>query len=397
MHIRPRELFDLIAVALVCCTALLGCSEPPEDPLAFATDVVRLAPLIDSVLATGTIHTVTSIEVSSQLSGRVDEVAVDFNDKVIAGQPLATLDRQRFESKVTELRAGLAVARAEVAAADAAVEGAIAELEDAERDFSRKEALFAKGNISVSVVDEARTRQRSSASVLLSARAQARTREAGIAVSQAGLRQAEIDLERTVIRAPIDGIVIKRSIQPGQTVAASLEAPELFIIAHDLKLVEVHASVDEADIGKIRGGQRVSFRVDAHPGRSFDGQVSQIRKAPEIVQNVVTYTVVISAANTEELMLPGMTAVVEIISAENSAVLRVPNAALRFVMPAGSAARTAADEPIPAPQSARVWVIEEDGRAAQRSLELGYSNGEFTAVSGGNLQAGESVIIGYRH
>jgi HlyD family secretion protein len=146
MHTRPRELFDLIAVALVCCTALLGCSEPLEDPLAFATDVVRLAPLIDSVLATGTIHTVTSIEVSSQLSGRVDEVGVDFNDKVSAGQPLATLDRQRFESKVTELRAGLAVARAEVAAAEAAVEGAVAELEDAERDFSRKEALFAKGS-----------------------------------------------------------------------------------------------------------------------------------------------------------------------------------------------------------------------------------------------------------
>lgn len=377
--------------------ALQSCSKPDGYDPVFATAEASIAPLTDSVLATGTIQTVTSVEVSSQLSGRIDQVSVDFNDLVTDGQPLATLDRQRFASRVEELNTALAVANAEAASATAALKGVEAEFEEAERDLARKEALFEKGSISISLLDEARTRKRQSRSAVLSSQAQLQTKRAAISVARASLRQAEIDLERTVIRAPIDGIVIKRSIEPGQTVAASLEAPELFVIAHDLKLIEVHASVDEADIGKIRAGQSVVFRVDAYPERSFEGRVSQIRKAPEIVQNVVTYTVVIDAQNPDELMLPGMTAVVEIISAADRKVLQIPNAALRFEMPTGMSKPSTAQARPEGSAKVTVWAIGIDGEPEQRNLEIGYSNGEFTEVLAGSLAPGDKLIIGYRH
>ena len=371
--------------------AVCACTPSAEQPAQFATAPVRLAPLVDAVLATGTVQTVTSVEVSSQLSGRVDKVFVDFNDTVEAAQPLAELDTQQYASRVAELRAGLAVATAEYAAAQAALVGAEGELQEARRDYQRKQSLFEKGTVSSSVRDESRTNHQSAESSVRSLTAQLGTKRAAIAVAEAALRQGEIDLERTTIRAPIDGIVIKRSIEPGQTVAASLEAPELFIIAHDLNEIEVHAKVDEADIGKIKAEQKVAFQVDAHPGRQFSGTVSQVRKAPEMLQNVVTYTAVIAAENPDELMLPGMTAIVEIISMQKPEVVQIPNAALRFTPPESG--------PAPAPNgpySARVWRLSASGGVEPVIVAVGYSDGEFTEITDPALVPGDAVIVGYR-
>jgi HlyD family secretion protein len=213
------------------------------------------------------------------------------------------------------------------------------------------------------------------------------------------LEQARIALERTVIRSPINGIVISRDVDPGQTVAATLEAPTLFTIAHDLGRMQVHARVDEADIGRIREGQRARFTVDAHPGRTFTGIVSEIRKAPLLVQNVITYTVVLDAENPDFVLLPGMTAVLQIIVKEATNVLKVPNAALRFTPseaagehPASAAASTARGPQAGA--AARVWTLGVDGQLTPLEVALGESDDTGTEVFDGVLKAGQQVIVG---
>jgi HlyD family secretion protein len=368
-----------------------GCSAPETHERPFAAEPVRIAPLVDSVLATGRVRAVTRIDVSSQLSGRVAAVFVDFNDTVEEGQPLAQLDQQRFGSRVEELTAALAVARAERDSAEAALEGAAAAAEEAERDHQRKLKLRDQGSVSMSVLNQAAVQLRQAASQLKVREAAVAIHRANIDAATASLRQAQIDLERTTIRAPIAGVVIKRSIEPGQTVAASLSAPELFVIADRLGDVEVHAQVDEADIGKVRAGQPVSFSVEAYPGLAFSGHVSQIRRSPEISQGVVSYVVVVAAKNPNELMLPGMTALLEVETARLQAALQVPNAALRFQPP--PSAMPANWRPAAQPRPG-VW-ISKHGRLEHRPVELGYSDGQASQVTSGDLAEGEHVLVGY--
>ncbi len=370
-----------------------GCDDSGTETAAFTTAEVRIAPLIDSVLATGRVQTLKSVDVSSQLSGRIDDVYVDFNDIVAKGDPLARIDQIRFQSRVEELSAALAVARAEVASADAALAGARARFEEDERDYQRKVGLAKKGSVSDSELSRAKAVKLQSESTLQTLAASKEVKTAYIAAATASLRQAQIDLDRTIIRAPISGVVINRSIEPGQTVAVSLSAPELFIIANDLREIEVHASVDEADVGKVQVGQKVSFTVDAYPRRRFDGSVRQIRKTPQISQNVVSYFVVIQASNPEELMLPGMTALVEIVISRQEQVLQVPNAALRFEMPAAS--RSGGTDQLDGIEPS-VWMVDGNGDYLRQRLEIGYSDGEFSEVRSGPLTAGDEVIVGYR-
>jgi HlyD family secretion protein len=391
--VYPRYRHGLLA--LVCLLLLCACNEGPAQHPAFAAAAVKTGPLRDSVAATGRVHTVASVNVSSQLSGRIDEVFVDFNDVVAAEQILARLDPQRFQSRVAELTASLAVAEADAESARAAVAGAEASYEEDVRDYQRKLDLSKNGSVSESELSRAEVVKRQSDSALRVRQADRSTKAAVIAAARASLRQAEIDLERSVIKAPISGVVISRQIEPGQTVAASLSAPDLFVIAHDLKDIEIHARVDEADIGKVAAGQAAKFSVDAHPGNLFSGEVSQIRKAPEISQGVVSYTVVIKAGNPDELMLPGMTAMVEIITSQRDAVLQVPNAALRFEMPVEYSTEYSQAEM--EAFTARVWVLSGDGAIEPRQLEIGYSDSRFSEVVAGNLQAGENVIVGYKY
>jgi HlyD family secretion protein len=294
------------------------------------------------------------------LSLQIRELFVDFNSPVKQGQLIAQLDPQTFEYRVRQSTADVEASRASVLTAQANVQSALAqvaraqvELGEAQRDEKRKQDLLAQNFISPAELDTARARTALAAQALAVAqaqvdvaRAQAQNAQAVVRQREAQAQQARVDLERTQIRSPVDGIVIKRSVEVGQTVAASLQAPELFVIARNLSDMQVEAAIDEADISRVRDGQKASFTIDAFPGRSFDGEVRQVRKAAVSAQNVVSYTVVVGFANPGSLMLPGMTANVRIITDTRDNVLKVPNAALRVriagVEPAAATAPAAA-------------------------------------------------------
>jgi HlyD family secretion protein len=266
---------------------------------------------VESVVsATGTIRPVVQVAVGSQVSGTVDKLYADYNSRVRAGQVLLQLEQSSFRAR--EVQADAAVARAE------------ASVKDAERSLSRAQDLFTKQYLSQAELD--------AAVVALE------LRKADLKQAKAQLESAQVDLQHATIRAPIDGVVISRSIDLGQTVAASLSAPTLFVIANDLTRMQVETRIDEADIGQIRPGLPVSFTVDAFPDQQFDGQVTQVRLEPIVDQGVVTYTTVIHTGNPDGRLRPGMTANVTVKIEKREDVLRVPNAALRFrpPMPAGS-------------------------------------------------------------
>jgi HlyD family secretion protein len=230
------------------------------------------------------------------------------------------------------------------------------------------------------------------------AEAQLGTTEAQVRQKTAALRQAEVDLERTFIRAPVDGIVVNRSVNRGQTVAASLSAPTLFTIAQDLRQMQVEAAVVEADVGRISAGQKATFTVDAYPGRTFSGEVVQIRKAPVTVQNVVTYTVVISTENEDQALLPGMTANLRLLVARKEDVLKVPNAALRFRLPDAPAASEEAKRRGQAKTQpglpGRVFVLDDDGSPQPLSVRIGISDGQMTEILSGDVAEGAKVVTG---
>lgn len=294
------------------------------------------------VASSGPIAPLITVEVGSQLSGQILELTADFNDQVSAGDILARLDPQTFQTRVREAEAALEVARAQVSVAEANVQRARAELAAAERAFERAESLRERGTFSEAQYDAAQTAYENARAGLAVANANLRNAQAGLQQREATLNSANVDLERTFIRAPIDGVVIDRQIDEGQTVAASFNAPVLFLIAQDLARVQIEAQVDESDIGQIEEGQAVTFDVDAYPGQTFNGDVVQVRLAAQDAQNVVTYTVVIEAANAGGRLLPGMTANVAIVTGRVADALAAPNAALRFA-PRGAAETLVAD------------------------------------------------------
>ena len=320
------------------------------------------------VAASGTLNAVTTVQVGSQISGQVKEINADFNTAVKKDQVIARIDPQTFELRVNQAHADLdaahsavAVARSGLAAQRAEVGRVKVTLADAQRDYERKRALVEKNFISGAELDKARTLLDGTREQLKAVEAQIHVSEAQVLSAQATvkqreslLKQSQVDLERTIIRAPVDGTVILRNVDAGQTVAASLQAPVLFTIAQDLRDMQVEAAIDEADVGRLRVGQQATFTVDAFPRRSFNGEIRQIRKSPVNVQNVISYTVVISAANPDLSLLPGMTANVRVVVERRDDVLKVANAALRF-RPAGAAdsAPAAAAQPKAAGDAAK--------------------------------------------
>jgi HlyD family secretion protein len=311
-----------------------------------------------AVSASGTVTPVTQVQVSSQVSGQIKELFVDFNSEVTQGQLIARLDPESFEYRLRQSSADLEAARASVLTAQANVLQATAQVgkarvdvQEAQRDLERKQDLVAKNFISAVEAERAQALARALAESLKAteaqvavASAQAQNAQAIVKQRDAQLAQARIDLERTQIRSPVTGIIIKRSVEVGQTVAASLQAPELFVIAANLNDMQVETAIDEADIARVRNAQTVSFTIDAFPGRNFEGSVKQVRKAAVSAQNVTTYTVVVAFANPGASLLPGMTANVRIVTETRDNVLKVPNAALRVriagVEPAASGVRT---------------------------------------------------------
>jgi HlyD family secretion protein len=415
----------------------LGMPRSGEAQSTYITAPVERGDVRTTLSATGTLRALLTVQVGSQLSGQIADLLVDFNDEVSEGEPLAMLDPRTFQSEVRQAEAGLEVARAEVLkqraelktaaselasarhsldVAEAGVDGARAKLTETERDLRRKRALAGTEALPQAHVEQATTANQSAAADLRAAEAEVEVaREAVVAAAAtrlmvdanllyaeaaekqkaAELDQARIDLDRTVIVAPIDGVVIGRDVDRGQTVAASLEAPTLFTLARDLRQMEVHANIDEADIGQIRIGQQARFTVDAYPERAFAGSVTQIRKEPQLIENVVTYTVVLSTRNPDLALLPGMTALVQVVVHEARNVLTVPNAALRFEPTGRATTKSAtAGEAHGAAADAVVWVLGGDGAPEPVPVAFGRSNESATEITNGALRAGQQVIVG---
>ncbi len=397
------------------------------DMPAYRTAPIARGPLVATVAASGAVNPVTQVSVGTQVSGQIKELYADFNSEVKAGQLIARLDPETFEYRVQSAQADVDAARAVVltaqanaVAAQASISRAQVDLAEAERDHARKQDLAAQQFIAQSEADKARSLVNSSRESLKVAQAQAnvaaaqvQTAQASVAQRAAMLGQARIDLGRTRITSPVSGIVIKRTVERGQTVAASLQAPELFVIAQNLSDMQVEASVDESDVGRIRVGQKTTFNVDAFPGQAFEGEVRQVRKAAVNVANVVTYVAVVGFSNASGRLLPGMTANVRVQTDALQDVLKVPNAALRMRIQGVevvAAAKSAPPAPLdtattPAPPRAttrgRIHLLDATGQPKAYNVMLGITDGSFTelvadaSLPGAEwLKEGTPVIVG---
>jgi HlyD family secretion protein len=345
--------------------------------------------IVQNVTAAGTLEAVDTVEVSSQLSGQIAKLMADHNSIVHADEPLAALDSASYEMMVQQAEAALAVAQAQHQESRAAVDGAKARHAEALRDLQVKTALTRSGGGTQRDAERSQANAETQGAELQAAKAREQVNTAGVAVARASLERARLDLQRTTIRSPIDGVVIRRSVELGQTVAATLQAPTLFTIARDLSDMRVNASVSEADIGAVRTGQRVLFSVDSYPGRAFEGRVLEIRKAPQMVQNVVTYTVMISALNPDGLLFPGMTADTRIAIEEQRNVVVIPNAALNF-RPRGAGAAK------PDPGKGVIWVRTSAGHLGAATVSLGATGDSLTQIVSSDINVGDQIAVGYQ-
>ena len=366
-----------LCAALAGGLLLAGCSGAAK--VEYLTAAVQRSDLIVTVSATGTLNPVTLVNVGTQVSGTVKKLNVDFNSRVAQNQILAELDQRTYMAAVRQSEANVA--------------GASASLELAHSNVQRSEELYGKGYISKQDLDTAHQQSKTTAAQRDLARAQ--------------LDRDRTNLDYTVIRSPVSGVVVSREVDVGQTVAASFQTPTLFKIAQDLSKMQIDSSFAEADVGRIRVGQSVRFTVDAFPDRTFDGSVRQVRLNPTTVQNVVTYDVVVGVDNPDQILLPGMTAYVNVILSEKPAVLVVPNAGLRFRPPgvaAPSAPAAGAGRPAGAAAGAargpgrrnapRAIYVLRDGTAQSVQVVLGGTDRRSTEVVSGELKEGDLVIVG---
>lgn len=369
MQKSPRAL--LFALVLLGLAALLAyfLLTPGGTPPAqqYRTAPVERGEIIQTVAANGTLNPVTLVNVGTQISGTIQKLHADFNQTVQAGQVLAELDPALTRANLADLEATLANTQA---------------AENLARTkLARSEALVAKNFISPSQVDDDRQ-------ALTAATAARRS-------AQAKLQREQTNLGYTVIRAPINGVVVARNVDVGQTVAASFQTPTLFQIAQDLTKMQIDTSVAEADVGAIREGQPASFTVDAYPGRRFTARVRQIRLNPTIQQNVVTYNVVLATDNPDGVLLPGMTAQARIETARKADVLRLPNAALRFRPDGASKGNEARDRPAAGPRpGAAVYRLDAQGQVERVPVKTGLADRGFTELVEGGIQEGAELIIG---
>jgi HlyD family secretion protein len=337
----------------------------------FRTDKIIRGDIEMAVSATGTVNPVTTVLVGTQVSGTIKELYVDFNSPVKKGKMIARIDPALFEAQVNQAKANFLSAKANL-------EKAGATLVDAKRTMDRNKELFSKNLVARSDLDTAETNYETANASVSAAKSQ-------VAQTEAALSLAETNLRYTKIVSPVDGIVVSRNVDVGQTVAASFQTPTLFSIAQDLTKMQIDTSVDEADIGKIKVRQDVEFTVDAYPDITFKGKVWQIRNAPITVQNVVTYDVVINVDNPELKLKPGMTANVSIIVSIKKDVLKIPNAALRF-KPAEKG-KTAVQQ-----KGSGVW-IPEQGNPKRVPISIGISDGNYTEFVSGGIKEGQELIV----
>ena len=365
-----------------------------EAVVRYTAQPVERGDMVVQVSATGTLQPLTQVDVSSELSGVVRSVAVDENEHVEMGQVLAQLDTTRTAAQVER-------AEASVKAAAAKVTDAEVTLRETEQAYQRAAQLTRRG-LSTDEALETATAARDRAQSAVA------TAEANLAVAEADLKLQQADLDKSTIYAPIDGIVLTRSVNPGQTVAASMSAPVLFVIAEDLATMQLNAAIDEADIGTVGKGQKARFTVDAFPDRRFDATIRDISYASVTTEGVVTYQAELAVANPELLLRPGMTASVDIVTREANGVLMVPSAAFRFTPPAAEPRRSFSIRDLfmprfggrgprgngaAAPQGTRSLYVLENGLPARRLVETGATSGDMTEIVKG-LREGDQVITG---
>jgi len=366
----------LLVAGGIAAAIYYGVRGAANPPLGYRTEEARRGNLTVTVTATGTLQPRNQVDVGSEISGRLRTVAVDYNDRVTAGQTLAELDTDLLDAKVLQSQASLDSAEATVREAEAT-------LAEARANASRMETLAGRNIASSQDLD--------------ATRAAAARAEASVAIAQAQVRLAEAALEsdiatraKAVIRSPIEGLVISRNVEPGQTVVASLQAPVLFRLAEDLARMELHLDVDEADIGQIAAEQAARFSVDAYPNRRFDAVLTEVRVAPRSTQGVVTYEVLLEVDNPGLLLFPGMTATADITTLERNEALLVPNGALRFT-PLPEDGAPEAPEPAAADERV-VWVLG-NGTPAPALVTIGISDGRVTEVLDGPIEPGTPLIV----
>lgn len=361
--------------------------KPAVPPSPYRTVAVDRGPIVARVTATGTLSAIVTVQVGSQVSGRIQRLYVDYNTVVTKGQLIAKIDPQLFEAAVEQARANFMAAEGNLARARA-------QAADARRQAARAQQLATRQLVAVAERDTAESNAEA-------ANAAVRAAEGTLAQARAALNQARINLAYTTIVSPTDGVVISRNVDVGQTVAASLQAPTLFVIAEDLRKMQVDTNVAEADVGRLAAGMPAVFSVDAYPSERFRGVVRQIRNAPQTVQNVVTYDAVIDVANPELKLKPGMTANVTFVYADRAQALRVPNAALRFRPPAEVLAALGAPaagrpqggaELLVARVRHELWVLRA-GQPRRVTVEPGVTDGRTTEVLSGDLAVGDEVIV----
>jgi HlyD family secretion protein len=378
-----------IAIGLALAAILYFALRPTPKTYEYISATVDKGEVVRRVTASGKLRALNTIKVGAEVSGQITRVFVDFNTPVTAGQVLAEIDPTRVNARVQQARAQVASAQAALALAEASGARAQSEIGIQEREFSRRAQLAERGFLSKSALDGA-------SSVLSSARANIRTTAAQAASARAQISQANaelssalLDLSRTTIVAPTSGVIINKLVEPGTTVAASFQTPNLFEIAADTTRMQVEASVDEADIGQVRDGQPVRFTVDSYPGETFAATVRQIRKAATETQNVVSYLVILDVGNKDGKLLPGMTANVEIITGQKANVTRVPTTALRF------RPRTADMPKDKAPPATTpiVFVVGTDPfKPVRRVVVLGLQGEDFVEITKG-LAPGDNILV----
>jgi len=364
-------LFFILLLALGAAAWYFGKPYFGYKATKYQTVSVEEGPLIATIRASGTLNPVRSVTIGTGVSGMIRELNVDFNDRVKQGQVIAKIDQREFQARFDQAQANY-------------------DLAQKNHDYNQK--LMEQGFISQQALS---------------------TTDSALRATLGALNLAKKSLDDTLIRSPVDGVVVKRSVEVGQTVAASLQSPEIFVIARNLAEMQVETSIDESDVGRIVEGQKATFTVDAFPGRIFKGKVKQVRKSPVNIQNVVTYTVLISADNPDLKLLPGMTANARIVVEEHDKVLKIPNTALRFRMPVDKNAKPTPPVSKDAPKPPRpsqgmsnlrsVYVLEGEGKDAKpvrKAFRLGLSDGEYSEIlpikkdQPNELKVGDQVIVG---
>lgn len=411
---RRRWMFALGAVVVLGAALAAWRMASAPKAAAFTTAPVKRQTIMKTISATGTLQAVTTVQVGTQVSGTIAELYADFNSQVKKDQVIARLDPSQFQAQLAQANATWMGAQANVQAAqnnvlasDAGVQSAQANvdrtdaaLQDTQTSLDRTQKLVQAGaapamNLPTaqSAVAQAAAQKQQAIAQLNQAKAQNQATRSQVSQAQAQAAQAKasvdvakVNLDHTVIKAPIDGVVVARNVDVGQTVAASLAAPTVFLIANDLTRMQVLANIDEADVGQVTQGGKVSFTVDAYPSDVFRGTVSQVRLAPTAVQNVVTYTAVVDVANPDLKLKPGMTATVTVVAAERDKVLAVPNSAFRFRPDALPAT------PARANRGPVVWRVEA-GKLAPVSVQIGITDGSRTEIVGGDLKEGDVLAV----